>query len=442
MRPHRRIPIYWPALMTVTVTLGGFVAPANAGDDGDAVPPTGDAVVVPDPAPPAPTPPEESEPDTSPATAEPTESEPPADSDESPTPPTTQPPVESEGPATTVPNAEPEAPPTTQPPAEPEAPPTTQPPADSEVPTTTVPDAEPEAPPTLSPAERETPPTTVPNTEPEAPATSVPAAGPDSPAHAFDKPAAWPTLSVVSTPVAEVDEAFAALAEGIVRPISFPVLGPVKFYNDWGACRDACTRHHEGNDLIGVRMQPLLAAVDGTVTRIRDANLGTEGLGITVTGADGWYYNYFHVNNDAPGTDDGAAGHEWEMSPLVTVGSRVRAGQVIAYMGDSGNAESSVPHLHFEIRQPDHTPVNPYPSLVAARARQTCSGNDPGLTLSPDAAALSPTVVAVIPIDGGGRWLIDASGLVYAEGSAAYVSRIAGLACPPADPVANEATGP
>jgi hypothetical protein len=69
--------------------------------------------------------------------------------------------------------------------------------------------------------------------------------------------------------------------------------------------------------------------------------------------------------------------------------------------------------------------------------RQTCSGNDPGLTLSPNALALSPTVVAIIPIDGGGRWLIDADGRVYAEGSADHVTRIAGIACAPAEPVAD-----
>ena len=65
--------------------------------------------------------------------------------------------------------------------------------------------------------------------------------------------------------------------------------------------------------MIGVRMQPLLAAVDGTITRIRYENVGTAGSVITVTGADGWYYNYFHVNNDTPGTDDGAAGPEWQV---------------------------------------------------------------------------------------------------------------------------------
>ena len=85
------------------------------------------------------------------------------------------------------------------------------------------------------------------------------------------------------------------------------MLGTVQYANGWGDCRDGCARRHQGTDMIGVRMQPLLAAVDGTVTPIRYENAGTAGNVITITGADGWYYNYFHVNNDTPGTDDGLA---------------------------------------------------------------------------------------------------------------------------------------
>ena len=69
--------------------------------------------------------------------------------------------------------------------------------------------------------------------------------------------------------------------------------------------------------------------------------------------ADGWTYHYIHVNNDTPGTDDGQGhprpglpGRHRRRAPPVT------KGQVVAYMGDSGNAESAGSHLHFEIRQP------------------------------------------------------------------------------------------
>ena len=224
-------------------------------------------------------------------------------------------------------------------------------------------------------------------------------------------------------------DAFGSYPDGIVRPIAFPVLGPVRYGNGWGNCRDGCARRHIGTDMIGVRMQPLLAAVDGTITRIRYENEGTAGVVITITGADGWYYNYFHVNNDTPGTDDGAAGPAWQVSPQLTVGSPVRAGQVIGYMGDSGNAEGSVPHLHFEIRQPDRTPVNPYPSLVAAEQGPTC---DEAATWR-DSSAVSADAVAIIPLDNGGRWLIDRDGHLFAEGSADATPSGPAIACTPTE---------
>ena len=241
------------------------------------------------------------------------------------------------------------------------------------------------------------------------------------------------------------DDAFSQLPDGVVRPISFPVLGPVQYGNHWGNCRDGCSRRHVGTDMVGVRMQPLLAAVDGTVTRVRNGNVGTAGAVITVTGADGWRYNYFHVNNDTPGTDDGLAVPEWQISPQVTLGSAVRAGQVIAYMGDSGNAETSVPHVHFEIRQPDGTPVNPYHSLVEARKRQTCAPDEARISLTADATTLSADAVTVIAIDGVGRWLIGSDGNLVAEGSAGYVTPVDGVDCDvieqPTAPVAPVVAG-
>jgi len=293
------------------------------------------------------------------------------------------------------------------------------------------PDTEPQPAPTPEP-QPEPGPTTPPTTDPEP--GHAPSAGPTrepahpAPAPEVQPPASEPT-STTTPPVDDIDEPTEAVGiDGITRPIAFPVLGPVRYSNDFGACRDGCARHHQGNDMIGVRMQPLLAAVDGTVTLLRYESVGISSVTIRITGDDGWYYNYFHVNNDTPGTDDGHATHEWQITPGLTVGSRVRAGQLVGYMGDSGNAEFSVPHLHFEIRTPDRTPVNPYYSLVAAQRAETCVGGTAAWTNTP-LEALSPSAVAVIPLADGGRWVIDADGRLRADGAAAHIQPVAGLDC-------------
>ena len=159
----------------------------------------------------------------------------------------------------------------------------------------------------------------------------------------------------------------AALAAAVVRPIVFPLTGTPTWTDTFGACRDGCSRPHEGQDIMVPKMRPLLAAVDGTVSRLTRAASGNS---IVIRDAEGWTYHYIHVNNDTPGTDH-AAGSELEaFAPGMRVGARVLAGQVIAYAGDSGNAESAGSHLHFEIREPGGAAVNPADSLRAASSTQ------------------------------------------------------------------------
>lgn len=238
-------------------------------------------------------------------------------------------------------------------------------------------------------------------------------------------------LSLVAGVWAGGPPATLGTATGDVRPIVFPVLGPTTFWNDWGACRDGCARLHQGTDLLGVRLQPLLAASDGTITRVRSVAAGKAGVVVTITDPAGWSYNYFHVNNDEPHSDSGTARREWQVPGRVRVGAPIRAGELVAFMGDSGNAETSVPHLHFEIRRPDGTPINPYPSLMAAAARQQCAVA-PGLVdRPPDGTSPLDPVAAVTPLDGSGRWLIAAAGWVAADGDAATVHPTRDVGCPP-----------
>jgi hypothetical protein len=153
-----------------------------------------------------------------------------------------------------------------------------------------------------------------------------------------------------------------------IKPIVFPVDGNVTYTDTFGAPRSGHT--HEGQDLMGAKMMKLVSAVDGTVFRVVFNN--ATGNSVTIKAADGWTYHYIHVNNDTPGTDDGQATRAQAFPASIVPGAVVTKGQLIAFMGDSGNAESAGAHLHFEIREPAPpggyigTAINPYASLQAA----------------------------------------------------------------------------
>ncbi len=160
--------------------------------------------------------------------------------------------------------------------------------------------------------------------------------------------------------------------ESVVVPITFPVLGATTYSDNFLVCRSGCARMHMGQDLMGPKMSPLVAAFDGVVTSLKlDGGSGNY-LAITADSgpAAGWTALYLHINNDNPGTDDGVGSAAWAFPSGIAMGSRVLGGQLIGWRGDSGNAESTGPHLHFELRKGygwGGTVYNAYPSLRAAR---------------------------------------------------------------------------
>lgn len=147
--------------------------------------------------------------------------------------------------------------------------------------------------------------------------------------------------------------------------ILFPVLGGASYSNDWGAPRSG-GRTHEGNDLFAAKHHPLVAVTDGTVHYVPYPE-PEYGYAIFLRGDDGYNYRYLHMNNDNPGTDDGQGGGVNAYAPYMEQGNRVVAGQLVGWAGDSGNAESTSSHLHFEVRRSDGTAINPYESLLQAR---------------------------------------------------------------------------
>jgi len=110
-----------------------------------------------------------------------------------------------------------------------------------------------------------------------------------------------------------------------------PVQGGAAFIDSWGFPRSG-GRTHKGVDMFAQRGTPTPAVTSGTV-KMRTVNLG--GVVAYLYGDDGNKYYYAHLN----GYPDGLRN-----------GQRVERGQPIGYVGNSGNAEGTSPHLHFEIR--------------------------------------------------------------------------------------------
>ncbi len=162
----------------------------------------------------------------------------------------------------------------------------------------------------------------------------------------------------------------------IVLDIEFPVQGPNSFINDFDQPRS--NHMHEATDILAEKMTPIVAAAAGRVTYMPIPE-ASWGYAVYIQGDDGYSYHYLHLNNDTPGTDDGNGGLDNAYAPGIAKGARVARGQLIGWLGDSGNAEWTAPHLHFEIEDSNGNRINPYFSLVAANAG---SGFDPALERS------------------------------------------------------------
>ena len=135
---------------------------------------------------------------------------------------------------------------------------------------------------------------------------------------------------------------------------------------------------HHAIDVMADKMVPVVAAATGTVRLVNWTSQSHMNPHRCCTLAlrhdDGWESWYIHLNNDTPGTDDGKA---WGIAPGIRPGTRVNAGQLIGWVGDSGNSEYTAPHLHFELRDPSGTVVNPFSALVAAGGNPRGGITDP-----------------------------------------------------------------
>lgn len=169
-------------------------------------------------------------------------------------------------------------------------------------------------------------------------------------------------LAAASSPVVERGQsalkirrrASVITSTGLIVPVANVASGALT--DTWGATR-AEGRTHEGIDIIAPLGTPVRAAADGRIVKFFDSARG----GITIYQFDTserFVYYYAHLNRRALGLAEGDVVHQ---------------GDVIAYVGMSGNAP--VPHLHFEIQRLtaerrwwEAESMNPYPLLRAGRA--------------------------------------------------------------------------
>ena len=169
-------------------------------------------------------------------------------------------------------------------------------------------------------------------------------------------------LAVVSAALA-VNEPTDPPASG-KKPIVFPIVGAAKYFDDWGDPRGQ--GRHAGNDILTTWRSPAVAAEDGKI-RLHTTS-SRAGCMLYLYGASGTTYLYIHLNNDLTAKRDnrGTCVPGIAYAKGLKTGSRVKAGQLIAYNGDSGDAEG-IYHLHFEVHPNDGVDVNPRPYLNEAR---------------------------------------------------------------------------
>ncbi|QNF33116.1 M23 family metallopeptidase [Adhaeribacter swui] len=127
--------------------------------------------------------------------------------------------------------------------------------------------------------------------------------------------------------------------------LGFPVQGKGNsaIQSVWGAVRDNGARRHEGIDIFAPRGTPAVAATKGTVTRVDETPIGGKVVWLNDDMANQHLY-YAHLDTQ-----------------LVQPGQQVIPGQVLGLVGNTGNARTTVPHLHFGIYRSGRGAVDPYP---------------------------------------------------------------------------------
>ena len=143
----------------------------------------------------------------------------------------------------------------------------------------------------------------------------------------------------------------------------FPVYGGgIHYSDDWGAARQIGA--HQGNDVFGPFGAPALAVTDGRIVKVGTLPISGNRLWLVTEQGDAFFYAHLSA-----------------FSPAAVNGRHVKAGEVLGFVGNTGDAEPTPPHVHFEVHPGGLTKdaVNPFAFL---RAWQTGSDVPPGAWLT------------------------------------------------------------
>ncbi len=192
--------------------------------------------------------------------------------------------------------------------------------------------------------------------------------------------------------------------------------------------------------VFGVKLQPVLAVADGVVTDVRNQNGGP--ITVTVTAPDGVSVVYSGFNDDNPGTDDGQAPDHLRLSALAEIGSVVRAGQVLGFMGDTDplplgiradvptdatielDPDAIAPHIRITMFDIEGHPIDAFGPMIDALFRQTCRVMIGEWTIPTNGSDHDPVTIETTDNDNtiDSEWIITEDGQVTASGWAALVN--------------------
>ena len=130
----------------------------------------------------------------------------------------------------------------------------------------------------------------------------------------------------------------------------FPVHGAARVADDFGAPRRA-TRRHRGNDVFAAFGSPVLAVADGTLNRVGTLPISGNRLWLETSRGDAFFYAHLSA-----------------FGPEAVSGRKVRAGTLLGFVGNTGDAEPTPPHVHFEIHPASGRAIDPHAVLTAWQA--------------------------------------------------------------------------